>query len=215
VETLVHLQEVTRKNPDPRCIAYHRRFDVPKLMEELDIFLRYLPLLYRIKIEEKDLERIRKDFYLISQMIAEEERVFCHRDYHSRNLLLHKGLIKMVDFQDARLGPPQYDLVSLLFDSYVVLSPLLREELLLHYLDLTGKNGEEFRLIFDYTAIQRNLKACGTFAYLKVEKKKEGYIRYIPRTLRYVGNNLSKHKKLRRLKELLENYFGEMMKKGD
>jgi hypothetical protein len=212
IDTLIHLQKVTKANPDPGCIAYGRAFDVPKLMEELDIFLKYLPILYRIKIEESDLERIREDFYLISRIIAGEERIFCHRDYHSRNLLLHDGCMKMVDFQDARLGPPQYDLASLLFDSYVVLPPSLREELLIYYLNKTEeKDVEGFRFIFDYTAIQRNLKACGTFAYLKIEKGKDGYISYIPDTLRYVSTNLSKYKELHRLKDLLEAHLGRVM----
>ena len=45
--------------------------------------------------------------------------MLCHRDYHSRNLMLHDGSLYIIDFQDARMGPDTYDLVSLLRDSYV------------------------------------------------------------------------------------------------
>ena len=45
--------------------------------------------------------------------------MLCHRDYHSRNLMLHGGALYIIDFQDARIGPDTYDLVSLLRDSYV------------------------------------------------------------------------------------------------
>ena len=48
--------------------------------------------------------------------------MLCHRDYHSRNLMLHDGSLYIIDFQDARMGPDTYDLVSLLRDSYVDLS---------------------------------------------------------------------------------------------
>ena len=51
--------------------------------------------------------------------LAAEPRVLCHRDYHSRNLMLHDDRLYIIDFQDARMGPDTYDLVSLLRDSYV------------------------------------------------------------------------------------------------
>ena len=55
----------------------------------------------------------------IAEELAAEPRVLCHRDYHSRNLMLHEVSLYIIDFQDARMGPDTYDLVSLLRDSYV------------------------------------------------------------------------------------------------
>ena len=56
---------------------------------------------------------------LVIEELAAEPRVLCHRDYHSRNLMLHDEQLYIIDFQDARMGPDTYDLVSLLRDSYV------------------------------------------------------------------------------------------------
>ena len=62
--------------------------------------------------------------------------MLCHRDYHSRNLMLHDGSLFIIDFQDARMGPDTYDLVSLLRDSYVDLTSQQVDELIAYFLAL-------------------------------------------------------------------------------
>ena len=94
--------------------------------------------------------------------------MLCHRDYHSRNLMLRDGRLYIIDFQDARLGPDTYDLVSLLRDSYVDLPEQVVDELIAYFLALQGRSGgraRTFRRRFDLMALQRNLKALGTFGY--------------------------------------------------
>ena len=68
--------------------------------------------------------------------------MLCHRDYHSRNLMLHDGSLYIIDFQDARMGPDTYDLVSLLRDSYVDLTPQQVDELIAFFLALKGGAGD-------------------------------------------------------------------------
>ena len=72
----------------------------------------------------------------IADELASEPRVLCHRDYHSRNLMLHGGTLHIIDFQDARMGPDTYDLVSLLRDSYVDLTDVELDELIAYFLAL-------------------------------------------------------------------------------
>ena len=96
--------------------------------------------------------------------------MLCHRDYHSRNLMLHDGSLYIIDFQDARMGPDTYDLVSLLRDSYVDIADRELDELIAYFLALkrrrhAGRRRDEFRRRFDLMALQRNLKALGTFGY--------------------------------------------------
>ena len=67
--------------------------------------------------------------------------MLCHRDYHSRNLMLHEGELYIIDFQDARMGPDTYDLVSLLRDSYVDLTEEVVDDLIAYFLALKGRNG--------------------------------------------------------------------------
>ena len=66
--------------------------------------------------------------------------MLCHRDYHSRNLMLHRGSLHIIDFQDARMGPDTYDLVSLLRDSYVDLTDRELDELIAYFLALKGES---------------------------------------------------------------------------
>ena len=65
--------------------------------------------------------------------------MLCHRDYHSRNLMLHEGQLYIIDFQDARMGPDTYDLVSLLRDSYVDFTEEAVDDLIAFFLALRGR----------------------------------------------------------------------------
>jgi aminoglycoside/choline kinase family phosphotransferase len=110
--------------------------------------------------------------------------VFAHRDFHSRNLLVKGGAIVMVDFQDSLLAPRFYDLVSLAFDSYLDLGHA-REDLW-SGLEWRENDRRQMRL----TALQRNIKALGTFAYQAFVCDHPAYARYIPRTLRHIRSHL-------------------------
>ena len=137
--------------------------------------------------------------------------MLCHRDYHSRNLMLHDSQLYMIDFQDARMGPDTYDLVSLLRDSYADLPESAVDELIAYFLALRGRSGRqrEFRERFDVMALQRNLKALGTFGYQTTARRNPVYIQYIPRTLKYVRDNLEAKPRFARLRELLATHVEE------
>src|SRR5207249_928400 len=74
-------------------------------------------------------------FKSLSAQLALAPRGFTHRDYQSRNLMVKNGELVMIDFQDALLGPRQYDLVALLRDSYVELDRPFIEQMLAEYAD--------------------------------------------------------------------------------
>jgi aminoglycoside/choline kinase family phosphotransferase len=117
---------------------------------------------------------------------AGPEDTFAHRDFHSRNLLVLGGEIVMVDFQDSLLAPRYYDLVSLAFDSYLDLGAA--RGALCPNLAAAGDDRELRRLRL--TALQRNVKALGTFAYQAFVRRHPVYARYIPRTLRHIRGHL-------------------------
>jgi aminoglycoside/choline kinase family phosphotransferase len=143
--------------------------------------------------------------------LAAEPRVLCHRDYHSRNLMLHDGSLYIIDFQDARMGPDTYDLASLLRDSYVDISDRDLEELIAYFLALKGlADATEFRRRFDLMSLQRNLKALGTFGYQTTTRRNPVYIQYIPRTLNYARMTLEKYPRFARLRELLARHIDEL-----
>ena len=196
----------------PEYLPYGIAFDVEKLTWELDFFIKHFVEAYRgVVIPPAARDELRREFSSVVDALASEPRVLCHRDYHSRNLMLHSEELYIIDFQDARMGPDTYDLVSLLRDSYVDLPEQTVSELLAYYLALNGRTGEEreFRARFDVMALQRNLKALGTFGYQTTARRNPVYIQYIPRTLRYVRTNLENLPQFSRLHALLADLVEE------
>jgi aminoglycoside/choline kinase family phosphotransferase len=125
--------------------------------------------------------------------------------------MLHCGSLHIIDFQDARMGPDTYDPVSLLRDSYVDLTDRELDELIAYFLALKGiADADGFRRRFDLMALQRNLKALGTFGYQTITRRNPVYIQYMPRTLRYARTNLEKYPRFARLREILAGHIDEL-----
>ncbi len=193
-------------------LPYGISFDVEKLTWELDFFTKHFLEAYRgVTLGDDQRTVLREEFAVIVRELASESVVLCHRDYHSRNLMLHDSQLYIIDFQDARMGPDTYDLVSLLRDSYLDLAEQTIDELIAYFLALKGLAGPDaaFRRRFDLMALQRNLKALGTFGYQTTARRNPVYIQYIPRTLRYVRNNLENQPRFARLRELLSTHVEE------
>jgi aminoglycoside/choline kinase family phosphotransferase len=217
IEELLKIQIQATRLPNPDCIAFGRAFDVPLLMWEFDHFLEYGVEVYKKrKIQPQDRQKIRAIFEEISRSLAAEPRCFTHRDYHSRNLMIHRGKIRVLDFQDGLMGPAQYDLASLLRDSYLSLPEGLIAELLEYYIDrkqaLEGValNRQGFMRLFDMMSIQRNLKAAGRFSYIDAVKQNPHYLQFIPPTLGSVRKNLAKYPELGELHTILSRYVEEL-----
>lgn len=191
---------------------YGIAFDTEKLTWEVEFFVKHYLLAYRgAALSDSHRDALREEWRAIVAELAAEPRVLCHRDYHSRNLMLHRGALYMIDFQDARMGPDTYDLASLLRDSYVDLGASQVDELIAFFLALKGAAGPqdeaEFRRRFDLMALQRNLKALGTFGYMTTARSNTVYIQYIPRTISYVKASLAKYPRLARLRDLLAEWL--------
>ena len=195
-----------------RYLPYGIAFDVEKLTWELTFFVKHFVEGYRASpIAADERTRLDHEFAEVVRELAAEPRVLCHRDYHSRNLMLHDGSLYLIDFQDARMGPDTYDLVSLLRDSYMDISEQQVDDLIAYFLALKGRPAEDgFRRRFDVMALQRNLKALGTFGYQTMTRRNPVYIQYIPRTLRYVRDNLAKYPRFAPLRELLAAHVEEL-----
>jgi len=185
---------------------YRIAFDVEKLTWELEFFVKHYLVAYRgANLSDADRDALRAEWSAIVTELAGEPRVLCHRDYHSRNLMLHEGTLYIIDFQDARMGPDTYDLASLLRDSYVDLTAPQVDGLIAFFLAHKGGEADEaeFRRRFDLMALQRNLKALGTFGYMTTARNNTVYIQYMPRTLNYVKANLANYPRFAALRDLL------------
>ncbi|HYU81081.1 MAG TPA: phosphotransferase [Vicinamibacterales bacterium] len=215
---IARLQQRGSELASDRYPPYGIAFDTDKLSWEFEFFYRYFLKAYRgVSPPVRVQEALSKEWSAIVEELAGERRVLCHRDYHSRNLMLHDDSLYIIDFQDARMGPDTYDLVSLLRDSYVDLTSRQVEELIAYFLAVAqGRAGVspdeamEFRRRFDLMALQRNFKALGTFGYQTVTRGNSVYIQYMPRTLNYVRSNLVKYPRFGRLQELLAPLIDEL-----
>jgi aminoglycoside/choline kinase family phosphotransferase len=193
-------------------------FDVEKLTWELEFFVKHYLTAYRgLSLSDAHREGLLSEWAKIAGELASEPRVLCHRDYHSRNLMLHAESLYIIDFQDARMGPDTYDLASLLRDSYVDLTPSQVDELIAYFLALTrsptqsmSDDGSAFRSRFDLMALQRNLKALGTFGFQTTTRGNPVYIQYMPRTLSYVKAVLGRYPRFGRLQDLLAGSVPEL-----
>src|SRR5262245_12854608 len=173
VDMLVRMQVRATSPADPGCVAFHRSFDVPLLMWEFDHFLEYgIEARQGKPMAEHHARDIRDAFHKISELLSGQPRVFVHRDYHSRNLMVDGDRLGVIDFQDALMGSATYDLASLLRDAYIALEEGLIDRLIDYYLEKLNEqrprwtNKESFRRLFDFTSLQRNLKAAGRFVYI-------------------------------------------------
>ena len=217
IDVLVGMQSKATSPADPQCLAFHRSFDVALLMWEFDHFLEYgIAARQGRPMEHGDESAIREEFRTISEFLAGQPRVFVHRDYHSRNLMVAGERLGVIDFQDALMGPATYDLASLLRDAYIALDESLIDRLIDYYLSQLGHarhlwtNHEAFRRVFDFTSIQRNLKAAGRFVYIDRMKGNPKFLADIPRTLGYVKRNLHKYSELSTLRKLMSQYVPEL-----
>src|SRR5436190_3314643 len=138
-----------------RYLPYRIAFDVEKLTWEMDFFAKHFIEGYRgATLPAADRQAMSHEWAQIATELASEARVLCHRDYHSRNLMLHGGRLYIIDFQDARMGPDTYDLVSLLRDSYVDLTDRELDDLIAYFLALKGgADPGGFRRRFDLMAL--------------------------------------------------------------
>ena len=210
VHLLAAMQTKATQAIDADCPAYHLKFDVEKLMWEMDFMLEhFIEGIQQIPLKPAIRKELRKQLTGLCATLAEQPLWFTHRDFHSRNLMVHNDALVLLDFQDARMGPSQYDLVSLLRDSYLPLPEEVvwdlvdvfiqkKQELDKHTIDR-----EEFIRIFDLMSIQRNLKAIGTFAYQKKIKNNDRYMGYIAPTLDYVRQAFSRRNELKPLHTVL------------
>ena len=210
VELVFRMQGKGAELESDEYLPYGIAFDRDKLTWELGFFVRHFLEAYRgMAISPAARAALDEEWLTLTDELAGEPRVLCHRDYHSRNLMLHDRRLYIIDFQDARMGPDTYDLASLLRDSYVDVSEERVDELIRGYLKLGGGRQatreafSEYRRRFDLMSVQRNLKALGTFGHQTTSRNNPVYIQYIPRTLSYVRTNLERYPRFARLRELL------------
>ena len=160
-----------------------RAMDGEMFLWESGYFARHCvtELFARGNLLSPDWERERRQ---MAARAAAIPRVCIHRDFQSENVMIRDGKIRFVDFQGARLGPPYYDLASLLLDPYITqLSDDSVEKLLNYYLDRRGLTPAS-KADFHLCAAQRLMQALGAYGNLTLHKGKPRYRQFIPAALK-------------------------------
>ena len=194
-------------------LILQKAFDRTKLMEEIEFSLNHLILGlmdYPLKKEDKNI--LLSSYENICEKISQENRILSHRDFHSRNLMFHKDSFFIIDFQDARMGLHQYDLVSLLDDCYYEISSKNKDFLKKYYFDRSsGYSGDftHFLKLYDYVKLQRIFKALGSFGYIYQTQKDTRYLKHIGHGFEKLRITLKNYTHFDKLRILLSKIYYE------
>jgi len=174
VNLIAQIQKATDAAFERQSIASRLAFDEPKLSWELDFFVEhYFGSLRNETLRHAEAAELKAELNDIAAELAARPRVLCHRDFHAANLMVDENdRLRVVDHQDARMGPVTYDLVSFLLDRRPEppsLAELRAYRLFLleerRLLGLGALDPDEVAQEFRLMTIQRGLKATGTFSY--------------------------------------------------
>lgn len=187
ITSLIKIQTASRPGVLP---DYDRRL----LKRELDLFPEwFLGRHHGLVLSDKERSEIEQVFEQIMTINLAEPKVFVHRDFHSRNLMVTNPNPGIIDFQDAVYGPISYDLVSLLKDAYVEWDEEVSLDWLIRYWEQARKAGlpvnpdfAVFHRDYEWMGVQRHIKVLGIFARLYHRDGKDGYLKDMPLVARYL-----------------------------
>jgi N-acetylmuramate 1-kinase len=229
VAILVRLQVDGTRALDGRAHPARLAFDVKKFAEEIDFFFAHAVRSFGgIPLTDREERRIEDLLLPFLEELAALPRVLAHRDYHSRNVMVIPEVsprsppgLMILDFQDARMGTIFYDLASLFRDSYVTLSEKAVEHLSYVYRDAApaglrrmGADRDAFAGRLDAAALQRNIKAIGTFGNQAFNRGKTFYLRFIPPTVAHLFRNFERNPGMRPLAKRLHPILAALAEKA-
>lgn len=189
-----------------------RPYDEGLLRGELDLFPDwYVARHLGVVLNATQATVLERAFRTVLDENLAQPRVFVHRDYHSRNLMVSQPNPGVLDFQDAVYGPITYDLVSLLRDAYIDWDEEHQIDWAVRHWQATraaglpvGDDFAAFWRAFEWMGVQRQLKVLGIFARLYHRDGKDAYLREMPRVMRYLRGACARYRQLGPLLRLLD-----------
>lgn len=188
-------------------------FDTAKLFQEMEFSKKYfLSKLFNVNVEDPAVLKLYAKLLEVCEELSSQKRVLVHRDYHSRNLMFKGEEQVVIDFQDARMGTPLYDLVSLLEDCYYDLAQENRDNLKKYYYDtfykeFDKKSYDEYLRLYDLMSVQRVYKAIGSFSYIYADRKDIRYLKHIGFAFEKLRKIMSKHPELAEARRVLSGIY--------
>jgi N-acetylmuramate 1-kinase len=197
-------------------------YDEALLTREMQLFPDwYISKHLNITLTEKQQGVLDRTFALLNANTLAQPKVYVHRDYHSRNLMVCANNPGILDFQDAVYGPITYDLVSLLKDAYISWEEDQVLDWVVRYWQAAKKTGlpvahdvADFYRDFEYMGAQRHIKVLGIFARLYHRDGKDGYLKDMPLVMHYLRRVCERYIELKPMQRLLEELAGIELKAG-
>ena len=220
IDLLIKIQKIKPKSRIKNIInkAYIiNKYSNKYLHKESDLFFDwYLPLFLNKKKVLKVKKKTKKILSLLYRSLNFPNSCFVHRDYHVQNLMKVGKKIGVIDSQDALIGNPAYDLVSLIDDVRIRTSKKLKNQIYSYYLKKTSKiyriNSKKFSEDFNILSVQRNLKIIGIFSRLFKRDKKNKYLKFIPYTWKLLEMRMGSETFIK-LKEILDKNINKKIRK--
>jgi aminoglycoside/choline kinase family phosphotransferase len=215
ISALVHIQAASRAGVLPP-------YDRALLLRELRLFPDwYIARHLNTTLSAAQREVLDQAFERILESNLAQPKVFVHRDYHSRNLMVTQPNPGILDFQDAVYGPISYDLVSLFKDAYVSWDEQLVLDWTIRYWEQARAAGlpldadfHAFYRDFEWMGVQRHIKVLGIFARLFHRDGKSGYLNDMPRVMDYLRKACRRYDALHPLLRLLDQLEGTSAQAG-
>ena len=205
-DALIKIQLASRENELPH-------YGEALLLREMRLFPEwYIAKRLNVVLNDAQSNKLETVFARILANNLAQPRVYVHRDYHSRNLMLvEENNPGIIDFQDAVYGPITYDLASLFKDAYIRWEEAEIIDWLIRYWEKARKAGlpihndfSEFYRDYEWMAVQRHLKVLGIFARLYHRDGKDGYLKDLPLVMSYLRAACARYIDLKPLLNLLD-----------
>ena len=212
---LIKLQSITE-------LDLLSRYNAGLMSEELALFDNwYIQQHLNITLEENAQSSLNNVLKLITERCMSQPTVLTHRDYMPRNLMVCEENPGILDFQDARIGPISYDVISLFKDAFISWEEEQVLDWTIRYWEKARKASlpvpEDFGSFYEdveWMGLQRHLKVLGIFSRLKHRDGKNHYILDAPRFLTYARNVAMRYNALKPLLRILDQIEGKTQQFG-
>ena len=210
IDLIIKMQKIKLKNNYKFKNFYIKfnKYTINELNKETDLFFDWYIKFFIKNKSIKNIKKIfKKELNIIYKKIYLKNNYFIHRDFHASNIMLTNKKLSVIDSQDAIIGNPLYDVVSLIDDVRIKLPINLQNNLYNYYIDNSKLKSEDkisLKNDFDILSVQRNLKILGIFVRLYKRDQKPNYLKYLPYTWSLIE---------RRMKNPIFNKLNKLFKK--
>jgi NDP-sugar pyrophosphorylase family protein/aminoglycoside/choline kinase family phosphotransferase len=205
IDILILLQTAATEHISECPLLQNRVFDYEHLRWETSYFIeRFVEGIRNISI--RNISALDNEFHKLALKVDSIPKTIVHRDFQSQNIMIMRGRVpRILDYQGAKIGPPAYDVASLLWDPYYRLEDDMRERLLNYYMKrlikpavspftkggFRGITENEFRETLLPCRLQRHMQALGAYGFLGKMKGKKYFMKYVPEGLRLLIEDVS------------------------